>query len=80
MEKKNENCLEYALRFWRENPEYRIYYNGDHVVNVRTDRVSTYVPIEESGYEAISRSFAGLLSAEGEELLSMYYGLTQAEA
>lgn len=28
------NCLSYALRFWKKNPLYRIWYNSDHCINI----------------------------------------------
>lgn len=41
------NCLQYALSFWDKNNKYRIYYNGDHVINL-TEPLGDYIPLEDT--------------------------------
>lgn len=53
------NCLQYALSFWDKNNKYRIYYNGDHVINL-TEPLGDYIPLEEYGIEHILNSFKDL--------------------
>lgn len=50
------NCLQFALLFWDKNPNYLIFYNGDHVINL-TEPIGNYIPIESYGYEHIRESF-----------------------
>jgi hypothetical protein len=46
------NCLSYALRYWNLYPEYRLYYNSDHCVNLPIGAECTgFLPIEEFGYD-----------------------------
>lgn len=45
------NCLSYALRYWNLHPEYRLYYNSDHVVNLPVNACIGFLPIEEFGYD-----------------------------
>jgi hypothetical protein len=67
------NCLAYALRFWKEHPHYRLYYNSDHVVNARTVLGGEWLPAEDYGYDYFQSAFAGLLDVEEQELLKQYF-------
>jgi len=74
------NCLAYALRFWENNPHYKLYYNSDHVINLPNNTDDTilsiatnYLPAEGFGYGYFSSSFAGLLDSYEEELLKKYF-------
>ena len=56
------NCLSYALRFWEENPKYKIYYNSDHVINLREQddidqkaEALGLLAIEEFGYDYFNK-------------------------
>lgn len=60
------NCLEYALRFWKENPSYKIVYDGNHVINWRE---ADWRGIEESTDEHLD-TFP--LSDEAREILKEY--------
>lgn len=74
------NCLSYALRFWSSNPDYRIYYNNDHCINlpsfveVKVEKGPRFLPLASYGYEHFSSSFAGVLSEEDKLLLARYFG------
>lgn len=66
------NCLEYALEFWQKEPEYRIYYNSDHVINLpKGTDVTGFLPLEQFGFEHISNSFT--LSGKATEQLIKYF-------
>ena len=72
------NCLAYALRFWEHNPQYKLYYNSDHVVNLNyygqnADYYIGFLPAEDYGYDYFSSSFAGLLDEYEEDLLKKYF-------
>lgn len=45
------NCLSYALRYWNLYPEYRLYYNSYHVVNLPVNACIGFLPIEDFGYD-----------------------------
>ena len=65
------NCLQYALEFWSTNPCYTIHYNSDHCINLPKGETATgFLPIEDFGYEHISKSFAGKVD---ESLLIKYF-------
>ncbi len=73
-----ENCLLYALKFWSLNPEYKIYYNGDHVINATYDvgynySGFIYIRLEEYGYEYIVNSFKEVLDDYHLALLNLYF-------
>lgn len=56
------NCLQFALAFNARNPEYKIYYNSDHVINLKdNEQINGYLPLETFGIEHIEKSFAGVL-------------------
>lgn len=68
------NCLAYALRFWEQNPEYRLYYSSGHVVNAyETIKGSGYLAAEDFGYVYFVSSFEGLLDEYEQELLKKYF-------
>lgn len=74
------NCLAYALRFWKINPQYKLYYNSNHVVNLdfysRDANYHTgFLPAEYFGYEYFSSAFKGLLSSYEEDLLKKYFNV-----
>jgi hypothetical protein len=73
------NCLSYALRFWNEHPDYKIWYNSGHCINVPS-YVSLafygkhkFLPIEEFGFLYFERAFKDLISREDKELLKKYF-------
>jgi hypothetical protein len=45
------NCLSYALRYWNLYPEYRLYYNSYHVINLPVNACMGFLPIEDFGYD-----------------------------
>jgi len=73
------NCLAFALRFWEKNPEYKIWYNSSHCINIPTWMTAqfegdpVYLPAEGFGYDYFSGSFAGLLDDYEQELLVNYF-------
>ena len=66
------NCLQYALRFWDEHPEYRIFYNGDHVINM-LHQADSFIPIEDYGYNHILNSFKDTMKKKDLRLLRRYF-------
>lgn len=71
------NCLAYALRFWKENPDYKLYYNSNHVINsVSSITGGGYLPAENYGYGYFVRAFDELLSPQEHALLKEYFNLT----
>ena len=70
------NCLEYALLFWKEHPDYRIYYNSSHCINAyEAITGSGYLPAESFGYEYFKNSFKDLLSDYSKQLLELYFNI-----
>lgn len=75
------NCLAYALRFWKKEPKYRLFYNSDHVINLPLGKNSGHVvyeatgfsPVEEYGYEYFSKAFDELLDEYEKKLLKKYF-------
>lgn len=68
------NCLAYALRFWEHNPEYVLFYNSGHVINIpKGTQISDFLPVEEYGYNYFKGSFAGLLDEYEWGLLDNYF-------
>jgi len=69
------NCLEFALKFNSENPDYPIYYDGDHIINLHrsTPIPGCYLPLTDYDYSYIRNSFSVALSHEARELLERYY-------
>jgi len=79
------NCLAYALRFWSENPNYKLWYNSNHVINIPIGLDATfthnseypyaiaYSPAEQWGYNYFASAFKGLLDKDEMELLKKYF-------
>lgn len=69
------NCLSYALRYWNLYPEYRLYYNSDHCVNLPIGAECTgFLPIEEFGYDYFLNWYKnGLINEDDLVLLSRYF-------
>lgn len=66
------NCLAYALRFWKQNPRYRIYYDSNHCINVHGRLTHEPELKREWGLEK-EGSFCHFLPIE-------YYGLQYFES
>lgn len=72
------NCLAYALRFWKEHPEYRIWYNSFHCINLpEGSSANGFLIAEAFGYEYFSSAFNMLLTDEEKELLMEYFGMSK---
>jgi len=67
------NCMEYALVFWLKEPDYMIYYNSDHAINLPKDtKISkNFLPLKSFGYEHVLKSFE--LSENSKEILKLYF-------
>lgn len=69
------NCLSYALRFWDKMPQYKMYYNSDHVINAKSPITGdNYLAVEYFGYDYFISAFEGLLTEKDEKLLKKYFG------
>lgn len=67
------NCLSYALRFWRGNEKYKIYYNGDHVINLPIGSIpGNFFPLNYYGYDHLISSFRDEITTQDAELLKEY--------
>lgn len=66
------NCLQFALLFWDEHPEYGIYYDGDHAINLR-EPTGNFIPLENYGYEHILKSFGNTLYPVDRLKLKRYF-------
>lgn len=73
----NINCLSYALRFNKLYPEYKIYYNSYHCVNLPEGSVlQGFLLIEEFGYDYFYRWYENnLITEEDLFLLKEYFNL-----
>lgn len=68
------NCLQFALGFWDSNRDYDIFYDADHVINLRgVNLFCGYIPLSDYGYEHILKSFEGLLLSEDVDRLRRYF-------
>jgi len=69
------NCLSYALRYWNLYPEYRLYYNSDHCVNLPIGAECTgFLPIEDFGYDYFLNWYKnGLINEDDLVLLNNYF-------
>ena len=71
------NCLSYALRYWNLYPEYRLYYNSDHVVNLPQNSFCFnygFRPIEDFGYDYFFNWYnRGLINEDDLILLNRYF-------
>ena len=67
------NCMDYALEFWQKEPNYIIYYNSDHAINLpkNTEISKNFLPLKSFGYEHILKSFD--LSEKSKEILKLYF-------
>lgn len=73
------NCLEYALHFWEEHFEYKIYYNSDHVITLPKSyvKLDNYLPIEEYGLDHMLNSFT--LDDRSIYLLHKYFNYSRVK-
>ena len=70
------NCLQYALKFWEQNPKYRIWYNSDHCINLPKGSSATgFLPAEQYGYYYFSSSFKEFLTDEYLVILKKYFNI-----
>lgn len=68
------NCLSYALRYWNLYPEYRLYYNSYHVVNLPINACIGFLPIEDFGYDYFFSWYKNSLINEDDlVLLNRYF-------
>ena len=68
------NCLSYALRYWNLYPEYRLYYNSNHVVNLPVNACIGFLPIEDFGYDYFFRWYEDkLIDNIDLALLNLYF-------
>ena len=68
------NCLSYALRYWNLYPEYRLYYNSYHVVNLPINACMGFLPIEDFGYAYFFNWYnRGLINEDDLVLLNRYF-------
>jgi len=54
------NCLEHCLLQWEAMPDYRLWYNSDHVVIIEPNidlHDKGYLPIEDFGIDYFKGSF-----------------------
>lgn len=70
------NCLQYALEFWEKYPSYRLWYNGDHVINLPLGSTATgFLPIEDFGFDYFHNWYTGgLIDEKSCDLLFTYFG------
>lgn len=78
LEESRINCLSYALRFWNECPEYEIYYDSGHCINLKsTDTITgkgmTFLKAEDYGYEYFVNAFLDQLTNNDLTLLKKYF-------
>jgi hypothetical protein len=77
------NCLQYALEFWNKNPDYGLFYNSHHVVNLPdSDNLLVkgkyaeigFLPLTEFGYVYFSDwYYRGLIDDKALQLLIKYF-------
>ena len=68
------NCLSYALRYWNLYPEYRLYYNSYHVINLPVNACIGFLPIEDFGYDYFFRWYEDkLIDNIDLALLNLYF-------
>lgn len=73
---QNLNCLQYALKFWEANSDYRIWYNSDHCINLPLNSsVVGFLPAEEYGYCYFSSAFKEFLTDEYLVILKKYFNI-----
>ena len=73
------NCLTRVLDQWSENPDYRLWYNGNHVISLEKHYVNktpfikmgiTYIPLNDYGFDHLRISFG--LTPKYRRLLNEY--------
>lgn len=76
------NCLAYALRYWDQHSNYRIYYDGCHMVNSKYELHDPrypipgwYEPMENAGYEYYRDVFGYMLDEYEHMLLKKYFNI-----
>ena len=67
------NCLEYALNFWNDNKDYKLYYNSNHVINSDVPIGGNFLLAEDFGYDYFINAFE--LDDKGIELLKQYFNV-----
>lgn len=72
------NCLVYALRFWEKHPEYKLWYNSDHVINIPTYVVNPFpnkefLPVEDFGFQYFIKWDHALIEQSDIDLLIKYF-------
>ena len=71
------NCLGFALRVWKNNNSYKLWYNSDHVINIPEsvkvvfEGAKSYRPAEEFGYVYFKEAFT--LNEKEKQLLKQYF-------
>jgi len=68
------NCLAHCLDQWLDNPEFRLWYNSNHVIIIEPHLDASdlgYLPLSEFGYFHMILSFQ--LSPEYTRLLTVYF-------
>lgn len=74
------NCLAYALQFWDKFPNYKLFYNSNHVINAYENVTgSGYLPAEAYGYIYFKSAFDGLLTTKEEQLLKKYFKMLKSK-
>jgi len=73
------NCLSYSLRFWKINPEYVIYYNSDHCINMpKGMHIYGFLPIEDYGYNYFYSWYKQkLINKSDLQLLKEYFNVNK---
>jgi hypothetical protein len=69
------NCLQYALEFWDKNPDYRLWYNSDHVINLPSGSYAIgFYPAEDFGFTYFFNWHGqGLIDTNAVRLLVKYF-------
>lgn len=76
------NCLIFALQVWKKNPDYKIWYNSDHCINLPSSIKNPFpnkefLPAEEFGYRHFLSTFKLILDQQPyyHLLLKQYFQL-----
>jgi len=70
------NCLTRALDQWSENPDYRLWYNGNHVISIEREYHGAglagnwYISLNSYGFDHLRISFG--LTPKYRRLLNEY--------
>ncbi len=68
------NCLTYCLEQWLDNPDFKLWYNSNHVVIIEPDKDLTglgYLSLDEYGFTYFIKSFR--MTPEYQIILSDYF-------